>query len=152
MGKKVKITGRNLFFQHVLKERFFIIVIPMHDIKKIFPSFRFLLVRLAFFSFLVFSFLTANAETSRQEIYDTLLAMSLEELMEVEVTVTTGTPKSLKLAPAVASVITSEYIEQIGAATLNEILETVPGLHVSPSGPTIFTSIWSIRGIHTSTM
>lgn len=110
----------------------------------------FLFVSLILCSLLFPPSLTVAEDTYAQDTYGTLLGMSLEELMEVKVTVATGTPISLRLAPAVASVITSEYIEQIGATTLNEVLETVPGLHVSPSGPTIFTSIWSIRGIHTS--
>lgn len=63
----------------------------------------------------------------------------------------TGSLKPVYLAPSVATVITAEEIEAMGATTLNEVLETVPGLHVSPSGPTIFTSIWSIRGMYTST-
>lgn len=89
------------------------------------------------------------AENPQQATFDTLLAMSLEELVEVEVTVATGTTKPLKLAPAVASVMTAKDIERIGATSLDQVLETVPGLHVTPSG-TWFSSIWSIRGIHTS--
>jgi outer membrane receptor for ferrienterochelin and colicins len=62
----------------------------------------------------------------------------------------TGSQKPLHLAPSVASVITAEDIKDIGATTLDEALETVPGVHVEPSGSRYFTSIWSIRGIHTS--
>lgn len=62
----------------------------------------------------------------------------------------TGSLKPVRLAPSVATVISKEEIEAIGATTLDEILETVPGLHVSPSGLNIFSSIWSIRGISTS--
>ncbi|GAB4346508.1 MAG: hypothetical protein Kow0089_23900 [Desulfobulbaceae bacterium] len=62
----------------------------------------------------------------------------------------TGSLKPVHLAPSVATVITAEDIEKTGATTLDEVLETVPGLHVSPSGPSIFTSTWTIRGIHTS--
>jgi iron complex outermembrane receptor protein len=116
-----------------------------------FRFFRFFPVSLTLFVLLFFADLTAANEISGQTTMDTLLGMSLEELIEVEVTVATGTPKLLKLAPAVASVITADDIEAMGATTLNEVLETVPGLHVSPSGPTIFSSIWSIRGIYTST-
>ncbi|MBU1640032.1 MAG: TonB-dependent receptor [Proteobacteria bacterium] len=60
----------------------------------------------------------------------------------------TGSLKPVYLAPSVATVITAEDIEKIGATTLDEVLETVPGLHVEPSG-LWFSSIWSIRGIHT---
>ncbi|MCL7488739.1 MAG: TonB-dependent receptor [Desulfobulbaceae bacterium] len=61
----------------------------------------------------------------------------------------TGSLKPVRLAPSVATVITKEEIEAIGATNLDEILETVPGFHVTPSG-TFFTPIWSLRGIHTS--
>ncbi|MBU4152853.1 MAG: TonB-dependent receptor [Proteobacteria bacterium] len=62
----------------------------------------------------------------------------------------TGSLKPVHLAPSVASVITKEDIEAMGATTLDEVLETVPGLHVESSGLQYFSSIWSIRGIHTS--
>jgi iron complex outermembrane receptor protein len=38
----------------------------------------------------------------------------------------------------------------MGARTLEDVLETVPGLHVSLSGNNRLDSIFSIRGIHTS--
>ncbi|MCI5164714.1 MAG: TonB-dependent receptor [Candidatus Electrothrix sp. GM3_4] len=61
----------------------------------------------------------------------------------------TGSLKPVHLAPSVASVITAENIEKLGATTLDEVLETVPGLHVTPSYIKL-ESIYSIRGIHTS--
>lgn len=71
--------------------------------------------------------------------------------MEVEVSVATGTKKPLKLAPAIASVITARDIERMGATSLDEVLETVPGFHVGRSRSAWFSPIWSIRCIHTST-
>jgi iron complex outermembrane receptor protein len=62
----------------------------------------------------------------------------------------TGSLKPVRLAPSVASVVTAEEIRAMGATSLDEVLETVPGLHVTPSGGNFFSSIWSIRGIHTS--
>ena len=62
----------------------------------------------------------------------------------------TGSLKPLRLAPSVATVVTKEDIKAIGATSLDEILETVPGLHVVPSGSHWFNSIWSIRGVQTS--
>ena len=47
-------------------------------------------------------------------------------------------------APAVATVITSEDIERLGATTLAEVLETVPGLHVSTERAV--SDIFVIRG------
>lgn len=63
----------------------------------------------------------------------------------------TGSLKPVVLAPSVATVISKEEIEAMGARSLNEVLETVPGLHVAPSslvGP-LFTN-YSIRGILTT--
>ena len=61
----------------------------------------------------------------------------------------TGSQVPVHLAPSVASVVTADDIKAMGATTLNQVLETVPGLHVSPSGLSAYTSIWSIRGIST---
>ncbi|MHB8880496.1 MAG: TonB-dependent receptor plug domain-containing protein [Thermodesulfovibrionales bacterium] len=80
-----------------------------------------------------------------------LLTKGLAELVELDVTLTTGTLKPLKLAPSVATVITASDIEAMGANTLDEVLETVPGFHVQPSGNNIFSSSWIIRGIFTQT-
>lgn len=62
----------------------------------------------------------------------------------------TGSLKPLHKAPSVASVITKEDIEKMGATSLREVLETVPGLHVAPSSKNALDPIYSIRGIHTS--
>ncbi|MBW2466727.1 MAG: TonB-dependent receptor [Deltaproteobacteria bacterium] len=78
---------------------------------------------------------------------DLLLFYDWEELI---VATATGTPKPIRTAPAVASVITAEDIENIGATTLDEVLETVPGIHIFPSSLSYFTNIWSIRGIYNS--
>ncbi len=89
---------------------------------------------------------SANASNN----LDALIDMSLEELVEVEISLATGSPKPISRAPAVATVITAEDIERIGATTLDEALETVPGLHVVPSNKNSMDPIYSIRGIHTS--
>ncbi|MBU0483120.1 MAG: TonB-dependent receptor [Proteobacteria bacterium] len=84
------------------------------------------------------------------EAMASLLEMDLEQLTGLEVSLATGSLKPLRLAPAVASVITAEDIEKMGAATLDDVLQTVPGLYAAPSGFNIFSSIWSIRGVRTS--
>ncbi len=62
----------------------------------------------------------------------------------------TGSLKPVYLAPSVASVITKEDIEKMGATTLDEVLQTVPGLHASPSNKNQMNSVFSIRGIQNS--
>jgi outer membrane receptor for ferrienterochelin and colicins len=100
--------------------------------------------------FLFFLPVIARADESSGKLeMPSLLEKGLEELVEVDVSIATGTPKPLKLAPAVATVITAEDIEDMGATTLDEALETVPGLHVVPSNLNRLNSSYSIRGILT---
>ena len=65
------------------------------------------------------------------------------------VSIATGSSKPIYKAPAVASVITAAQIKAMGARNLNEVLETVPGLHVGVSAINRLDSVFSIRGIHT---
>jgi len=69
---------------------------------------------------------------------------------EAFITIATGSRKPIYKAPAVATVITADEIKAMGARNLDEVLETVAGLHVVPSTQGRLDSIYSIRGIHTS--
>ncbi len=62
------------------------------------------------------------------------------------VSIATGASQPLRLAPSVATVITAEDIQALGADDLDQVLETVPGLHVSRS-PVGNGPIYTIRGI-----
>jgi iron complex outermembrane receptor protein len=64
------------------------------------------------------------------------------------VSIATGSQQSLRRAPAVASVITAEDIAAMGATDLDEVLETVPGVHVTRS-PNGYASAYAIRGVAT---
>jgi iron complex outermembrane receptor protein len=69
-----------------------------------------------------------------------------EEMVEIA----TGTKKQFHLLPAVASVITSDQIELMGANTIHQIIETVTGIHTYPSNVNRMNPSYSIRGIHTA--
>src|SRR5687767_8837816 len=76
----------------------------------------------------------ANKDKHRN--YDSLedyLNLSLTELAQVKVFIATGNGTPLDKAPATAIVINAAEIEMMGAKNLNEILESVPGLHISLS-------------------
>ncbi|QEY18381.1 TonB-dependent receptor [Cellvibrio sp. KY-GH-1] len=75
--------------------------------------------------------------------------LSLAELGQVEISIATGNSTPLDRAPAAATVITASEIEALGARSLNEVLESVPGLHVGLSSLSRLDSVYSIRGIHT---
>ena len=78
------------------------------------------------------------------------LLLSLEELGKMNVSIATGNSTPIDKAPAAATVITAKQIQALGASTLDDVLETVPGLHVALSGAFRLDAIYSIRGIHTS--
>ncbi len=76
-----------------------------------------------------------------------LWELSPEELGQIRVTsIASGTPTPLDKAAAIATVITAEDIERMGATDLDHVLETVPGLHVTRSELT-YAPRFIIRGI-----
>ncbi len=83
--------------------------------------------------------LTASAEDPL------LLMLSGDEQL---VSIATGSPRPVSKAPSTATVITADDIKATGATDLSEVLETVPGLHVSRSG-FLWRPLYSIRGILT---
>ncbi|XPF96029.1 TonB-dependent receptor plug domain-containing protein [Colwellia sp. RE-S-Sl-9] len=68
-----------------------------------------------------------------------------EELVEIA----TGIKTQIYKAPAVASVFTSQQIKNMGATDIDEVLEAVPGLHVSRNAVG-YNPIYSFRGVHSS--
>ena len=75
--------------------------------------------------------------------------LSLAELGQVQISIATGNSTPLDKAPATASVIYAADIAAMGARNLDEVLETLPGLHVSLSSLNRLDSVYSVRGIHT---
>lgn len=68
------------------------------------------------------------------------------------VSIATGSRQLLRKAPSTATVLTNEDIANMGARTLSEALESVPGMHVSRN--TLqhnYTPTYGMRGILTGT-
>lgn len=63
------------------------------------------------------------------------------------VSIATGSEQSLRRAPAVATVITAQDIAAMGATDLDEVLESVPGIHVSRNVQG-YNPLYVIRGIY----
>jgi outer membrane receptor protein involved in Fe transport len=63
------------------------------------------------------------------------------------ISIATGSRQPLRRAPAVATVITAEEIAAMGARDIDEVLESVPGVHVSRSNQG-YPSLYVIRGIY----
>ena len=84
-------------------------------------SFFFLLAPLVF-----------NVDSSQLEddAVSELLGLSLEQLMELEVTLVSKKEEKLFNAPAAVYVLTQEDIRRSGAVSLPEALRMVPGLNI----------------------
>lgn len=81
---------------------------------------------------------------------DKLMDMSLEELMAIKITsVATGLSQTVAQAPASTTVITIDDIKAMGARNLEEVLKTVPGMHISASEYR-FAPLYDVRGVHSS--
>lgn len=90
-------------------------------------------------NFLLFSPLLINttcraAESGPQseDKLDILLAMSLEELIEVEVISASKRPQKIPYAPSPIYVFTAEDIQRTGVRNLMELVRFIPGFYVYP--------------------
>ncbi len=59
-----------------------------------------------------------------------LLPLSLDDLMDVKVSISTKSQQQLSKAPSVVSVITAEDIKATGARDVMEVLNAVPGIYI----------------------
>ena len=90
---------------------------------------------------LMLSMVDAVAQKSKEE--EALLQIYGDEEM---ISIATGSRRPIAKVPTVATVITAEDIKAIGATDLDEVLETVPGLHVARN-PQGYNPIYTFRGI-----
>jgi len=107
----------------------------------------------------------AQEDDTEQAVIDSLKRLDFAQLPEVEVsldaafdvfdgliqakktTVATGIKQYTNRAPSVTTVITAQDIEAMGARDLDEVLETVPGLHVARDNNG-YRPIYTIRGMY----
>ena len=93
------------------------------------------------FSLLIFSGIqAAKADVSEEEA---LLGLYGDEQM---ISIATGSEQPIAKAPAVATVITAEDIKEMGARDIDQVLESVPGLHVAIN-PRTNRPIYTLRGV-----
>ena len=90
-----------------------------------------------------------NAEELELSEFESEEEAALLELFGDEelISVATGMEQPIAKAPAVASVITARDIKEIGARDIDDVLETVPGLHVSRD-VIANNPIYTFRGIY----
>jgi len=71
--------------------------------------------------------LPAGADTGRVDLTE----LSLEDLLDVQVTLVTRRPQRLSHTPAAATVLSGDEVRRSGARTLADALRLVPGLQVA---------------------
>lgn len=83
---------------------------------------------------LVLLLFAASIEVDAQEdsTSTNIFLLSLEELMDQQVSIATKSNLKVKQAPAVITVITREEIENLPVRNLGEILQMVPGFEITP--------------------
>jgi outer membrane receptor for ferrienterochelin and colicin len=109
---------------------------------------RFLFVSIiCFFLVLSSSCLSLATETSEKATLETLMKLSLEELIEVEISLPTRSPMPVHKAPGIATVITAKEIRNMGARNLMDVLKMVPGIGISRNEQGFF--MFDVRGIST---
>ena len=95
----------------------------------------------------ILSFMLCSAPANANSNDDALWDISLEELGQIRVvSIASGSATPLDKAAAITSVISAEDIAAMGATDLDEVLETVPGLHVNHSDQ-LFAPKYIFRGI-----
>ncbi len=100
-----------------------------------------------FFGLLLGVFIPAQSySTTLKNVPDDLTRLTLEELMEIQVTSVSKKPERMKQAPAAVFVITQEDIRRSGATQIPEVLRMVPGVEVAR----VDSNKWavSIRGFN----
>jgi iron complex outermembrane receptor protein len=82
------------------------------------------------FVFLSFFLQSIAVSANQDDTFEHYLSLSIEELIELEITISTDTKKAIMEAPSTVTVITSNDFKVTGATNLVEILEDVPGIHI----------------------
>jgi len=89
----------------------------------------------------------AHAGACAAETFDQEQELALVYGDKSTISIATGSKQPIRRAPSAATVITAQDIRAIGATDLDEVLETVPGLHVARS-PLGYEPIFVFRGIY----
>ena len=88
--------------------------------------------------------LLAGMPAQAAEDEEILLAQAYGD--DATISLATGARQPLRRAPAVATVITADDIAAMGATDLDQVLETVAGLHVN-AAPSMRNTLYVIRGV-----
>ena len=87
-------------------------------------------MRARLISFALFVFVVSALRASAQGPQD-LKRLSIEQLMQIDVTLATRTPEPLATAPTAISIVTGDDIRRAGVSTLADAVALADGVHVA---------------------
>ncbi|MEJ2627460.1 MAG: TonB-dependent receptor [bacterium] len=93
--------------------------------------------------FLVFAFLVSISAQDTENLMD----MSLEDILNMEVTTASKTSQKISEAPSIVSVITANEIKNMGARDIVDVLRTVAGIDLALDKPALPGNEMTIRGL-----
>lgn len=85
---------------------------------------------------------------SAVERFDSLLSLSLEELVKVKVSAAGKTPKEIEEIPASVVILTQEEIVRYGYSDLKEVLNNIPGLYMTEDWAWFGSVNYGVRGVY----
>lgn len=101
-------------------------------------------------TFLMAALCCSLLQAQEQTDIEPLSALSLEDLLNIQVTSTSRREETQQLAPGVITVVSSQEIHQYGARTLGDVIDRLVGMQVlsSHQRPHNKTSIRAMNGAH----
>lgn len=75
----------------------------------------------------------ASDPVESKAVFDTLTSLSMEDLMNIEVTSTSKRKEPQHLAPGIITVVDSQEIHQYGALNLRDVLDRIVGMRIGSS-------------------
>ncbi len=82
-----------------------------------------------FLFFSVYQLYAESEDTTMTALFD----MSIEELINTQVSIATKSSQKLSEAPSIVSVITADDIQNMGAREMEDVLQTIPGFELTRS-------------------
>ncbi len=111
---------------------------------------RFISLNIGLLSAICAESISATAPNVQLLSAEDLLELPIEQLIKVKVvSEVTGSKQTISKAPAIVKVITAEDIQAMGATDLEEVLETVPELHVARKAHG-YSPLYLLRGIYSA--
>jgi len=98
------------------------------------------------FTIMMMGFMSVSAQQIKASRFDELVKMSLEELMDVEITSAGKISQKVGDVPASTTIISRDEIARYGYKSLTDIIENIPGMYLLDNTESLFIGIRGTSG------